>query len=152
MAAVSGVRCADVLIAPSSPALHRTPERAAKVLASSFIAHSLSLCGLTKANTHAEIGPKNNLACIRPLLVRSKWLPPPLAGQSTSHLRDDQIPSPSDLWYWPPIRLSRNNPYRTKLRFFSVMARRLQNCLRQSSIYAVSLANSGDKKSDCTYH
>src|SRR5947208_3928670 len=73
-------------------------------------------------------------------------------GQFTSHLRDDQIPSPSDLWYWPPIRLSRNNPCRTELRFFSAMARRLQSCLKQSSIYAVSLANSGLKESGCTHH
>jgi len=75
----------------------------------------------------------------------------PLAAQFTSHLRDNQIPTPSDLWYLPLIRLSQNNLYRTELRFFSAMARRLQSRLKQSNIYAVSLANSGDKKSGCKY-
>src|SRR6266536_5943054 len=71
---------------------------------------------------------------------------PTLVGQITSHLRDDQIPSPSDLWSWPPNRLCQNKPCCTELRFFSAMARRLQSCLKQSSSYAVSLANSGCNK------
>ena len=50
------------------------------------------------------------------------------------------------------IRLSRNNPCGIKLRIFSAMARRLRSRLKQSGIYAVALANSGDKKSGCTYH
>ena len=75
----------------------------------------------------------------------------PLAAQFTSHLRDNQIPSPSELWYLPPIRLSQNNPYRTELRFFFAMARRLQSRLNQSSIYAVSLANSGRKEPGGTH-
>src|SRR5439155_26190753 len=73
-------------------------------------------------------------------------------GRSTSHSQDNQIPSPSELWFLPPIRLSRNNPCCTELRFFSAMARRLHSRLKQSSIYEVSLANLGLKESGCTYH
>ena len=44
------------------------------------------------------------------------------------------------------IRLSRNNPSRSGLRIFVPVARRLQSRLKQSSSYAVSLANSGRNK------
>ncbi len=84
-------------------------------------------------------------------LVRS-GLTPAAVDKSTSHLRDEGIPSPSDVWCCPPIGRPRNKPCPTELRLFNAMARRLQSRLRQSSIYAVSLANSDRKESGCTYH
>ena len=68
-----------------------------------------------------------------------------------SHLRDKGIPSPSDLWYRPLNRLTRNKPCPTKLRFFFVMARRLLDRLKQSSTYAVSPATAVRKKQGRTH-
>jgi len=75
----------------------------------------------------------------------------PLVDQFTSHLRDDQIPPPSDLWRRPLNHLTRNKPYATNLRSFFAMARRLRGHLKQSSTYAVSLATVVRKKQGRTH-
>ena len=72
-----------------------------------------------------SINPSGDLSSITAPSLRE--LTPARVNQFTSRLRDDQIPPPSDLSCLPLNRLTRNNPCRTKLRFFFVMARRLQS-------------------------
>ena len=80
--------------------------------------------------------------CLAGFSIPSVGAPVALDSELSIRNVDDQIPSPSELQFWPLIRLFRNNPCRTKLRFTSAMARRLQSRLKQSAIYAVALANS----------